>query len=185
MYKVITIPETDFWDEKNEEFVYVPETKIKLMHSLVSISKWESKWHKAFLGKKEKTPEEIIDYVRCMTVTQNVNECTYLALNDKILEEVLAYIEDSMSASVVPDMDEIGPKNKDTPTSEYLYCCMFANGIPIECEKWHLNRLLNLIKICGVMNSRANGNNKIPRAANARRYAKMNTARRAARHSKG
>lgn len=185
MYKIITIPETDFWDEIKEEFVYVPETKIKLMHSLVSISKWESKWHKAFLGKKEKTPEEIIDYVRCMTVTQNVNDAVYFAVNQQIMDEVLAYIEDSMSASIVPDIDDKGKKSKDTPTSEYLYYCMFANSIPMECEKWHLNRLLNLIKIFGIKNNEANGGNKVSRASNAKRYAKMNAARRAAKHSKG
>ena len=73
----IVIPAVEQWDELNEEFIRTKEQKLVLEHSLVSLSKWESKWCKPFLSKQERTHEEIIDYVRCMTITQNVNSQIY------------------------------------------------------------------------------------------------------------
>ena len=64
----IEIPRTEIWDNENEMFSYVDSCKLVLEHSLISISKWESKWNKPFLTRDEKTPEEMIDYVKCMII---------------------------------------------------------------------------------------------------------------------
>ena len=82
----ITIPSTELWDERKEEFVYVKEKTLQLEHSLVSLSKWESKWNKSFLSSSDKTNEEIIDYIRCMTITQNVDPEVYTRLKNNVIK---------------------------------------------------------------------------------------------------
>lgn len=147
----ITIPSTELWDEKKEEFVYVKEKTLQLEHSLVSLSKWESKWNKSFLSKREKTDEETIDYIKCMTITQNVDPEIYNRLPRDVIQQIYEYINAPMTATVFSD-------NKKTPsreaiTSELIYYWMIALNIPFECQKWHLNRLLTLIRVCEVKNA--------------------------------
>ena len=79
----IIIPSTELWDERNEEFIYTKERKLQLEHSLVSLRKWEANWNKPFLSKNEKTVDEVIDYVKCMTITQNVPDECYNYLTNK------------------------------------------------------------------------------------------------------
>ncbi len=149
----ITVPETEFWDEIHEEFVYKKEQTLQLEHSLVSLSKWESKWNKAFLGKQEKTEEEIVDYVRCMTITQNVDPEVYYRLSAENYKEINAYIEAPMTATCFYEGKQQG-KNYDTVTSELIYYWMISYNIPVDiCQKWHLNRLLTLIRVCNVKNA--------------------------------
>ena len=148
----ITIPAAELFDESRQEFIYTKERTLQLEHSLVSISKWESKWHKAFLTDKEKTKEETIDYVRCMTLTQNVDPEVYNYLTNKNLEEINNYIAEPMTATVIAE-DKSGKNNRDVITSELIYYWMIASNIPPEYQKWHLNRLLMLIRVCGVKNS--------------------------------
>lgn len=147
MYKLV-IPESDEqFDEQTMTFSNAFKgATITLEHSLVSISKWEAKYHKTFLSKKEKTLAETVEYIRCMTLTQNVNDDVYEHLTNQNLAEVNAYIADSMTASVVPSTDS-GKHNGNPPTSETIYYWMFKLQIPKECEKWHLNRLLTLINV--------------------------------------
>lgn len=76
----ITIPTTECWDEANEEFVTVKGQTLQLEHSLVSLAKWEAKWGKSFLSNNDKTREEILDYIKCMTITQNVKPEVYNCL---------------------------------------------------------------------------------------------------------
>lgn len=176
--------ERELWDERNETFVWIPAIKgqtIQLEHSLLSVSKWESKWHKAFLGPQPKTNEEIIDYVRCMTVTQNVDPRLYSNLTTENITEINQYIENPMTATTFAKQSS-NRKNRDIPTSELIYYWMVAQQIPFECQKWHLNRLLTLIRICGIKNST---DEKRGRGEIIRDYAAINEARRKKLQSRG
>lgn len=147
----ISIPAQEYFDERTEEFISVKPHILQLEHSLISISKWEAKWHKPFLGKDEKTEEETLDYIRCMTITQNVDPMVYRAIPTAELEKAKAYINDPMTATWFNDRDKRPPSRK-VITSELIYYWMVANQIPFECEKWHFNRLMTLIRICGEKN---------------------------------
>lgn len=149
----ITVPiSPEGWDEERQEFVDPQVKTLQLEHSLVSISKWESKWHKAFLSKKDKTEEEIFDYIKCMTLTQNVDPSVYDHLTVDNVNQIKAYIEDPMTATVINTNSSDKP-NKETVTSELIYYWMIALNIPSEYQKWHINRLLKLIEVCNVKNS--------------------------------
>lgn len=147
----ITIPAIELWDEQKQEFISRKEQTLQLEHSLVSLSKWESKWCKAFLSKNEKTYEEAIDYIKCMTITQNVDSETYKYLTKDIIYQVNKYIEAPMTATVFFE-DKGNRGSKETVTAELIYYWMIALNIPFECQKWHLNRLLTLIKVCNIKN---------------------------------
>lgn len=144
----ITIPETELFDGVSG-FIYTKEQTLKLEHSLVSLSKWESKWHKAYLTKKKKTLAESRDYVRCMTLTQNVDPNVYLAITPDILRQVDAYINESMTATTFHNRKKPSGQH-ETITAEIIYYWMICHNIPFECQKWHLNRLLTLINVCTV-----------------------------------
>ena len=149
----ITVPiSPEGWDEERQEFVDSQVKTLQLEHSLVSISKWESKWHKAFLSKKDKTEEEIFDYIKCMTLTQNVDPSVYDHLTVDNVNQIKAYIEDPMTATVI-NTNSSDKSNKETVTSELIYYWMIALNIPSEYQKWHINRLLKLIEVCNVKNS--------------------------------
>jgi hypothetical protein len=141
----LTIPASEFWDYEQQEFVTVKETTITLEHSLYSISKWESKYHKPFISDDEKSNEETLDYIKCMTITQNVDPKLYYALSAKEYKIINDYINDSMTATWFSKK----PKpNRSIITAEVIYWQMIQAGIPFECEKWHLNRLLTLLRVC-------------------------------------
>lgn len=149
----IVIPEQELWDEKTERFVNVKETKLSMEHSLVSISKWESKWHKSFfsaMSKKDMTSEMMVDYIRYMTLTQNVNPNIFNYLTDNNIKEITEYIEDPHTATTIHNKN--ATPRREIITSELVYFWMVYWGIPFECQKWHINRLLILIEICGIKN---------------------------------
>lgn len=148
--KVALSPEG--WDEEKEEFVEAPYKTLTLEHSLISLSKWESKWHKPFLNEKEKTYEETIDYIKCMTLTSNVDPDVYNHLSRENIEEIDNYIGDPMTATTFKD-DKRGRGNKEIVTAEIIYHWMIALQIPDKFEKWHLNRLITLIRVCEIKNS--------------------------------
>ena len=137
----ITIPAVEQWDEEKQEFVTTKEQTLQLEHSLVSLSKWESKWCKAFLTKNEKSFEETLDYIKCMTLTQNVDPKVYNYLTNGNIAEVNRYIEAPMTATYFSD-DKNGKVSREQVTSELIYYWMIALNVPFECQKWHLNRLL-------------------------------------------
>lgn len=147
----ITIPSIELWDELNEEFVSLKETTLVLEHSLVSLSKWEAKWNKPFLGKEDKTQEEIIDYIKCMTVTQNVDPRVYTYMTTDNIKTVNEYISAPMTATTFSE-DNNTRRSGERITSELIYYWMIALNIPFECQKWHLNRLLTLVRICNIKN---------------------------------
>lgn len=177
----ITIPAVELWDEEKEEFINIQARTLQLEHSLVAISKWESKWCKPFLSKEEKTYEETIDYIRCMTITQNVPPETYYGLTDENVKQVQEYIAAPMTATWISEEPK-GKTSSEQTTSELIYYWMIALNIPDRYEKWHLNRLLMLIRICNIKNQPPK---KRGRQQTARDYAALNKARRARLNSKG
>lgn len=173
---------SECWDEDNEVFVPAKTVTLQLEHSLVSIKKWESKWKRSFLSsKKELTIEESIDYIRCMTLTQHVDPQVYRRLSQQNIDEVTEYIRDSMTATTFNDGNSKKGKN-EIITAEVIYCWMFSLGIPIECQKWHLNQLISLIRVCSIKNAPPTKVNKADQAA---QYAALNAARRKQLNSKG
>lgn len=148
---LITIPSAELWDSGKEEFVYTKEQTLQLEHSLVSLHKWESKWHKPFLTKERMSMDETVDYIRCMTITQNVNPSVYDFLTDENIESVKRYIEDPMTATWFTEEKDNKP-NREQITAELIYYWMITLNIPFECRKWHLNSLLTLIRVCNVKN---------------------------------
>lgn len=148
----IQIPAGEIFNEKTNEFIDVKGYTLTLEHSLVSISKWESKWHKPFLGKEPKNNEEMLDYIKCMTLTQNINPEVYTYLTPTNLEEIANYIEAPMTATWFNESEQKKYSN-EVITSEIIYYWMITFNIPVEFQKWHLNRLLTLIKVCGLKNA--------------------------------
>lgn len=148
----IIIPATESFDENTEEFITTDEQTLQLEHSLVSISKWESKWCKPFLSSKDMTNEETLDYIKCMTLTENVDPKVYTHLTASNIDEINAYISAPMTATTF-SKDKAGKNNKEIITSELIYYWMFSLNIPMECENWHLNRLLTVVRVCNVKNA--------------------------------
>lgn len=177
----IIVPEAEVYNEDTNEFSYTKETTLRLEHSLVSISKWEAKWKKPFLSKEKKTREQTYDYVKCMTTSQNIPDEVYRCLTPKNFDEISKYIEDSMTATWFSD--GTNRPTREIITSEKIYYWMVAYAIPFECQKWHLNRLLTLIKVCGAEGSK--GSNKMSRSAIYKQNTALNKARRSKYKSKG
>ena len=180
--KTITIPEMEIYDEEHNRFINIKEQKLVLEHSLVSISKWESKWKKPFLGPEPKTAEEVLDYIKCMTITQNVPDIIYQCLTKENKDEIGAYIQDEHTATWFNEQGQ--KRTSEVVTSELIYYWMTAFNIPFECQKWHLNRLLTLVKICSIKND-PKASKKMSRQAVMRQNAALNKARRARTGSRG
>lgn len=176
----ITIPACEAWDEVNEIFINVKEQTIRLEHSLVSLSKWESKWCKPFLSKENKTYEETIDYIKCMTITQNVDPMVYNFISNDNMRKINEYLNKPMTATTFSK--EQSKPNREIVTAEIIYYWMVALNIPFECQKWHLNRLMTLIKVCSIKNQPAK---KMSKRDIMSQNAALNAARRKQLNSKG
>lgn len=176
----VTIPAQELFNEATQEFVTSKECTLQLEHSLVSVSKWESKWNKPFLGKDQKTTEQTLDYIKCMTITQNVKPEVYMFLTEKNISDIDNYINAAMTATTFADMNNA--PNREIVTSEIIYYWMISLNIPMECQKWHLNRLLTLIRVCNVKNAPPK---KMSGKAIMERNAALNAARRKKLNSKG
>lgn len=176
----IVIPQRRLWDEIHEEFLYTKGATITLEHSLVSVSKWEMKWKKPFLGT-QRTREETIDYIRCMTISQNVDPDVYTYIDGRIINEVNNYINDSMTATWFTEQKN-KPQTAKKITNEIIYYWMISLGIPFECQKWHLNRLLTLIRVCEMKNAPSK---KMSKKATMKQNASLNAQRRKARGTRG
>lgn len=146
----IEIPDYEKWDEVNQQFIYGKPCTLQLEHSLISLAKWEANWCKPFLGKEGMTDEQISDYVKCMAVTQNVPEDVFKRLTKENYEAITKYIEKPMTATWFSKTEEKGKINNEQVTAELIYYWMIALQIPFECQKWHLNRLLTLIRVCNI-----------------------------------
>lgn len=178
----ITIPPVEAYDDTKEEFVILEkEQTLQLEHSLVSISKWESKWCKPFLSNEEKSIEETVDYIKCMTLTKNIRPKVYDRITDSHIRQVNAYIKAPMTATTIRE-DKNSKKNTRIMTSELLYYYMIAFNIPVEFQKWHLNRLITLIKVCEAESKPAKKRSDAEIRAD---YAAINAANRKKFKSKG
>lgn len=177
----ITIKIDELWDEEKQEFIPPKEATIRLEHSLVSLSKWESKWHKPFMTKAVKTREEEIDYIKCMTLTQNVDPDIYNYISNEDMLKINNYIEDPMTATTFSE-DKKKKGRNEIVTAELIYYWMIALQIPVEFQKWHLNKLLTLIRVCNIKNQppKKRSNQEIRND-----YAALNAARRKALKTKG
>lgn len=177
----ITVPATEQWDEAKQEFVNSKEQTLQLEHSLVSLSKWESKWCKSFFSKEEKTYEETLDYIKCMTLTQNVKQEVYNCLTKENIDQINKYIEAPMTATYFHENNN-SRSGRESITSELIYYWMITLNIPFECQKWHLNRLLTLIRVCNIKNQPPK---KMSRREIMNRNAALNAARRKQLNTKG
>ena len=180
MLRVI-IPAVEGWDEIKEEYFYIKSHELQLEHSLVSVSKWESKWCKPFMSNDKMTDEETIDYIKCMTITQNVPPEVYDNIPNYIIEEIINYIGSPMTATRFYD-DRNQKRNREVVTSELIYYWMIALNIPFECQKWHLNRLLTLIRVCNIKNTPPK---KMSKRSIMSRNAALNAARRKQLNTRG
>lgn len=186
----ITIQPKELFDEENNRFINVKETHLVLEHSLISISKWESKYKKPFLVEKSMSNvEEVLYYIKCMTVTpQNVDDIVYTCLTEDQIKSIVEYINDPMTATWFSDdkQNSTKSKKKEILTSEVIYWQMIALQIPQGFEKWHLNRLLTLIRVCAAKNEEQYGDKKkMSKSDLLRRNAALNAQRRAKMHTKG
>mgnify|MGYP000850677622 FL=1 len=179
--KTITISETELWDEINECFINVKETVLHLEHSLVSISKWEEEWHKEFISDKPKTWEETIDYVRCMTLDLDIDENVYKALTKANISEIQNYINKPMTATRIKNSKN-RRRSAEAITSELIYYWMISLGVPFECEKWNLNRLITLIQVCSI---KATPSKPMKKTDIMRQNSMINDARRKKFNTKG
>lgn len=175
----IVVPDQEFFNEKTQEFFTLKGQTLQLEHSLVSLSKWESKWNKPFLSKNEKTSKETIDYIRCMTITQNVKPYIYDMLTNENILDINKYIDSPMTATT---FNVQNTPSREIVTSEIIYYWMISLNIPLECQKWHLNRLLTLIRVCNLKNAPSK---KMSKKEIMSRNAALNAARRKKLNTKG
>lgn len=178
----IYIPETEYYSEATNKIKHYGPYEFEIEHSLLSLSKWESKWHKSYFNDA-KTEEEIIDYVRCMTITQNVDPDAYYILKSKkdILTLINTYLQDPMSATTI--RKNVNESSEDTTprkviTAEVVYVWLFQAGFPIECEKWNLNRLMTAINVYNINNAPSKSN-KMTKEQTSSYYKSLNAKRRA------
>ena len=176
----IKVESNEFWDSDKEEFVYIKGGVLQLEHSLLSLSKWESNWGKAFMSDKEKTYDETIDYIRCMTINKNVDPNVYYNLSADDIRKINAYIENPMTATRFLSHDD-NRINNETVTSELIYYWMVELGIPFECQKWHLNRLITLIKVI----NKKRGGGKMSKSDIMRNNKQINEMRKKKYNTKG
>lgn len=180
----IIVPQKEIYDEVANEFILIKETKLQLEHSLISIRKWEAKWHKPFLESDDKTLKEIIDYTKCMTMNKGVDPLVYDFMPAEAISKIVDYIKDPMTATWFSDNSTMGAAKtrNEVVTAEIIYWWMIALNIPSEYEKWHLNQLLTLIKVVSLKNQ---GPKKVDKHAEAARRRRINQERRARFNSKG
>lgn len=176
----ISVPERDFWDDSSQKFIHVPSLSLRLEHSLLSISKWEEKWHVPLLyDKTEMTADMFLDYVRCMTITKNVPAFVYAGLTQENFQTITNYIKDPHTATWFgDDKRKRQQSSKRIVTSELVYYWMTQYNIPFSCEKWNINRLITLIR---VEQEEAKAQEKESKRTTYSKHASLNKARRAAR----
>lgn len=177
----IKIPDSEFFDDETNEFFTVNGGTLLLEHSLLSISKWESKFCKPFIVDGEHPYDEMIEYIKCMTINKNVDERLYEIIDVESYNKIIEYINAPMTATVIKDVRS-NNRSSSFITNEVIYYYMTALNIPFECEKWHFNRLLTLINVCSQKNAPSK---KMSKDDVRRRYAELNAKRRAAMNSKG
>jgi hypothetical protein len=169
----LVIPERRFLNEKTNEFITVPERTLRLEHSLVSLSKWEEKWHKPFLSC-DKDEAMSRDYIRCMCLDDEVPGYIFETMSDETIEQIVKYIDDPHTATTLPK--NTGGSSGPAVTAEIIYWWMIALNVPAQYETWHLGRLLTLINVCSI---KSKPGKKMSRSDIYSRNKALNAARRA------
>jgi hypothetical protein len=177
----IVVPGVELFDDGSQEFVTRDDVTLELEHSLVSLSKWESKYEKPFLSNDDKTVEEVVGYVKAMTLTPEVPEEIFQKLSEENIKEINEYIDAKMTATWFHDVSG-SPKSREIITSEIIYYWMIAFNIPFECERWHLNRLFTLIRVCNIKQEKPK---KMSRGEAAAKQRELNAQRRAMYNTTG
>lgn len=177
----ISVDEKEFYDEKSSMFIIIPAQILKFEHSLSSVYAWESKWHKPFLKTLEKTTEETIDYLNCMVIEGDLRGLpVYYFLTADDTKKINDYILDPMTATWFND--DKRPGRKEVITAEIIYYWMTTMNIPFECDKWHLNRLLTLIRVCADKNAPSK---KMSKRDILKRNSALNASRKAKHNTRG
>lgn len=175
----LEIAKQELFDEATNTFIAIEPRIVELEHSLLAVSLWEAKYQKPFLdsGKSDRTFEETTFYIKSMMLDQSGDTDFIEYLNQSQLREISAYIESKESATTFSTFSEQRGRSSEIVTSELIYYWMVAYQIPFECERWNLNRLFALIRICGIKNNP--NQKKMPKHAIAARNRELNNARRA------
>lgn len=177
----IAIKEGEIYRPHLNKFINIPSCTLTLEHSLISVAKWESKWHIPYLSNNiKKTAEQELDYIRCMVIGNIPSEYVFEVLSVENILKIKEYIDDSMTSTTFSKTTN--KTKKEIITAEVIYSRMFSNNIPIECQKWHLNRLLTLIRVCDLSNG---PKQKMSKKDSATWAAEQNAARRAKFNTKG
>ena len=180
----LRIPEQELWNPISEKFIRVKAVDLDLEHSLASVSNWESKWHVPFHDdRKEKTFEQSIDYVRCMTLTPDVDSDVYKYLTQQNVKDIMDYIGDSSTATWFNDANRKSGK-REIITAEIIYYWMTVYNIPESYQTWHLNKLMTLLRVCAEKNN-PEKNKKMANANLASQRRALNAARKKKFHTKG
>lgn len=168
----IVVSGIEVFDNSAQEFATQGDVVLELEHSLVSLSKWESIFEKPFLGKVEKTAEEVLGYIKTMALNE-VPEEVFSKLSEDNLKAINEYIEAKMTATWFHEAPG-APATRDVITAELIYYWMITFQIPLECEKWHLNRLFTLIRVCNIKQAKPK---KMSRSEIASRNRELNAQR--------
>lgn len=173
----LVIPDQERWSDELNRFFYTKGATIQMEHNLVALAKWESKWHKPFISSESLTMTEYLDYLRCMTVTEGVDPNVFYNLTDENMRQIKEYMDDPMTATWFREEENNKGKSKKVITAEVIYGWMVGLEIPFECQYWHLNRLMTLIRV-------VNTNNQPEKKMSMRDRYSRNTALNAARRKK-
>lgn len=177
----VVVPDIHLFNDDKQEFINIKGETFKIEHSLVSVAKWEAKWHKPFLSKDVKTEEEFRDYIKCMTLTQNVRPEIYDYIPVPVIQEIIKYTEDPMTATTISNTNK--KTSRKIITAEVIYGWMIGLNMPVEVfQKWHLNRLMTLIE---VVNEQNNPSKKMSKRETLASNRALNEARRKRLHTKG